>query len=273
MNVIAVLEPLISRPVFAPGDYVGEDGLCYCGQCRTPKQAHGTGALEGRLLPIPCACRTKEREAEAERDRLREIEALRERCLPNRAMRAHTFAAAGEARHIRLARRYADKWEKVYAENIGLLLWGNTGTGKSFTAHCIANALIDRGVPLRLWSTVELVARLMDREKRDEALDKVRHLPLLILDDVGAERDTPYVREQLCAAIDERAESRKPLIVTTNYSVSEVKGSGDTAMQRIFDRLEAQCVPIAVTGESRRRALGAGKLKAAKELLEIGNEK
>ena len=51
MNVLEILTPLIERPVFEPGDYVGEDGLCYCGRCHTPKQTRGSGVLEGRLLP------------------------------------------------------------------------------------------------------------------------------------------------------------------------------------------------------------------------------
>lgn len=267
MNVTSVLEPIIQRDITAPGDYTGEDGLLYCGKCHTPKQTRGTGLLAGKLLPIPCACQMQEREDEEARERRKRVEELRERCLPIKGMHAHIFAAASDAKHIQLARRYVEKWDELRAKNTGLLFWGNTGTGKSFTAHCIANALIDREVPVRLYSAVDLVRRLTDRDKRDETIQKVRTVPLLILDDVGAERDTDFAREQLCAVIDDRAESGKPLIVTTNFSLDEMKSSTDKEMQRIFDRLGALCVPVSVTGESRRKEIGAQKLREAREIL------
>ena len=89
----------------------------------------------------------------------------------------------------------------------------------------------------------------------------------LIVDDLGAERPTSFSSEQICRAVDERAEAGKPLIVTTNYTLDEMRRCQDHEKQRIFDRLNALCVPVAVVGESRRVALGAEKLRAAKALL------
>ena len=43
---------------------------------------------------------------------------------------------------IQMAKRYVEQWKKVKAENLGLWLWGDVGTGKSFVAACIANALL-----------------------------------------------------------------------------------------------------------------------------------
>lgn len=168
MNVTGILEPILEKPIEEPEDYRGEDGLLYCGTCRTPKQTRGHGLLEGRLLPIVCACQLRAQEEEKERERKARVEALRSRCLPDKGMHSHTFDAASDAKHIRLARRYVDEWESIRRKNVGLLFWGNTGTGKSFTAHCIANALIDLGVGVRLYSTEEIVARLSDRESREE---------------------------------------------------------------------------------------------------------
>ena len=49
-----------------PGDYTGEDGLLYCGKCRTPKQFRmDTPLLEGRLLPCPCRCKQEQLDREA----------------------------------------------------------------------------------------------------------------------------------------------------------------------------------------------------------------
>ncbi len=267
MNMTGVLDN-INKPNSAPGDYIGEDGLLYCGKCHTPKQSHGTGMLTGRLLSITCACKEKEIEAEAERDRLKRINELRICCLPAKGMREHTFELASESGHIQKSRRYVQKWDKMQNDNIGLLFWGNVGTGKSFTAHCIANALIDQLIPVKIYSTSDLIERLKDRNKRDETLEKCRSAPLLILDDVGAEQDTSYARGQLCQVIDERNESGRPLIVTTNYTMNEIKDCHDPGMQRVFDRLCAMCIPIAIVGESRRREIGVKKLQEARMQLE-----
>ena len=109
----------------------------------------------------------------------------------------------------------------------------------------------------------------MEKENREPFLASLRGTPLLIIDDVGAERDTPFSREQLCVVIDERSEARRPLIVTTNYTLDEMRSCQDHAQQRLFDRITALCVPVAVIGESRRREIGEGKLREAKALLEL----
>ena len=46
--------------------------------------------------------------------------------------------------------RYVEQWQTMRAENLGLLLWGGVGTGKSFLAGCIANALMEQEVPVRM---------------------------------------------------------------------------------------------------------------------------
>lgn len=262
MNMEAILNTF-NKPNEAPGDYLGEDGLLYCGKCCTAKQTR----INGKLRFCTCKCRQEEMRDAEERETRKRIEEVRERCLPVNGMHQHTFDEASDAKHIRLARRYVEKWGEMKARNTGLILWGSVGTGKSFTAHCICNALIDKGVSVRLYSAAEIVNRLSDKDKRDETIQKVRTVPLLVIDDVGAERGTPFAREQLCRAIDERAESGLPLIVTTNYTIQEISNGTEPEMQRIFDRLQAMCIPIAVIGESRRRELGAQKLREARALL------
>ena len=252
------------------GDYLGEDGLLYCGKCHTKKQTRVPGLNHGDPVMCTCLCQQKEQAEEDEREKQKKADELREHCLPDVSMRRHTFAAATDAKHIQFARRYVEKWDDAKRKNLGLCFWGNTGTGKSFTAQCIANALIDRHIPVRYMSAVEIVATLMDKDtKRGEFMQRIRDVPLLIIDDLGAERDTSFAREQLCTVIDTRCESGKPLIVTTNYTVNEMKNSADKDMQRIFNRLNAACVPVAVVGESRRDEIGEKKMLLARELLEL----
>ena len=49
-----------------------------------------------------------------------------------------------------LARRYAEHWENMRTDNIGCLFWGGVGTGKSYLAGCIANALMEKEIPVHM---------------------------------------------------------------------------------------------------------------------------
>ena len=151
---------------------------------------------------------------------------------------------------------------------MGLLFWGNTGTGKSFAAHCIANALLDQKIPVKLFPAEELAELLKDYSKRADTMKSIREVPLMIIDDFGVEDEKSGSHSKICAAIDARIESGKPLIVTTNYTIGEMKDNQDRGLQRIFDRLLSVCVPVAVVGESRRRGIGEENKRFIQDLFE-----
>ena len=257
----------LNRENRTEGDYFGPDGLLYCGSCGKPKQTR----LEGFPGPvyISCSCMEAAQAAADERERQKQIEDLRAYCLPSGLIRNHTFAVAEPEKHIERAKRFVDNWEEVKRRNLGIVFYGPVGTGKSFAAHCIANALIDKGIPVRYLSAVDLVAAMMDNSKREAVLSGLTTVPLLIIDDLGAEHDSAYSRSQICSVIDSRVESGKPLIITTNYSLREMQRSPDHTLARTFDRILSACVPVAVSGESRRKQQAAANLRAAKELLDL----
>ena len=83
------------------------------------------------------------------------------------------------------------------AENIGLLLWGDVGTGKSFFAGCIANALMEKEIPVCMTNFARIINDLASRfEGRNEYIDRLFRYPLLILEDFGVERSTYCGLEQ-----------------------------------------------------------------------------
>lgn len=266
------LEPLIdsiNRSNEEPGDYV-QNGLLYCGKCHTAKQKRGEGILSGKLLFVTCACKAEALEREKQEAEAKRIEELRKRCLPLENMRRHTFSTASDARHIQIARRYVEQWAEMRKNGSGLVFWGNTGSGKSYAAQSIANALIDKGISVEYVTAADLVSNLLDREiSRREYKDKLCSAPLLIIDDIGAERSTDYAREQICNVIDARTESGKPLIATTNYALTELQSTNDQQLARIFDRLLGACVPVRVVGESRRKIENVSRLETARRLLAV----
>ena len=153
------------------------------------------------------------------------------------------------------ARAYVENWHKMRSESLGLLFWGLTGNGKTFAAACIANALIEQLVDVKMCTFGSILNHLpgMTAHEKDDYLKSFRTCDLLILDDFGMERQTEYAREQVFHLIDSRYLSRRPLIVTTNLSLRELKNPADMAQQRIYDRILEMCIPVCFNGESLRQ--------------------
>ena len=122
------------------------------------------------------------------------------------------------------------------------------GTGKSFIAGCIANALLDKGVPVLMTNFARLLNKLTDMYSgdRNAYIDSFKRYPLLIIDDLGMERNSEFVREQVFSVIDSRYRSQLPMIVTTNLSLEELKDPTDLPRTRIYDRVMERCMPICV---------------------------
>ena len=258
-----------------PGDYTGEDGLLYCGKCRTPKQFRMEAPpLEGRLLPHPCRCEQERLDREAAEQEARRhhqaVADLKRRGFTDPAMRGWTFANDnGKCPQMKHAHFYVENWTAMQEENIGYLLWGGVGTGKSYFAGCIANALMEQEVAIRMTNFALILNDLTASFKgRNEYIARLCRAPLLILDDFGMERGTEYGLEQVYNVVDSRYRSRRPLIVTTNLSLQDLQHPKDTAHARIYDRLLEMCAPIRFSGENFRRATAQDKLARLKNLME-----
>ena len=88
-----------------------------------------------------------------------------------------------------------------------------------------------------------------------------------ILDDFGMERGTEYGLEQVFNVIDSRYRSGKPLIVTTNLTLDDLRNPEDTAHSRIYDRLLSMCVPVRFTGDNFRQEAAQRKMESMKKLI------
>ena len=90
---------------------------------------------------------------------------------------------------------------------------------------------------------------------------------LLIIDDLGAERNTEYALEQMFSIIDSRYRCNKPLIVTTNLKLDELKHPPDLAHARIYDRILERCAPILFAGKNFREDNAASTKAAARQII------
>ena len=256
-----------------PEQYLGEDGLIYCGKCHTPVQCRIT--FEGRERIMPCICKCQKEERERQEQRMKEeeqllyVRRLKATGIQERHLQDWTFASATDTPSVQMAKRYAENWKKVKAENLGLLLWGDVGTGKSFLAACIANALLEKGVPVLMTNFSKILNQMgaMYSDERYRYIASFNRFSLLIIDDLGIERNTEYALEQVYAVIDERYKTGLPLIITTNLTISQLRNPEDVAHARIYSRVLEMCTPVHVPGYDRRTAIGKPKQELVKEVL------
>lgn len=251
------------------GDYE-QNGLLYCGKCGTPKECRVNFGGAVRIMGCLCDCRNKSYEADLERQRQEEerlkIDSLRLTGIADRGLRNCRFENASGSALIEKCLRYVEWWDMVKAKNVGMLFWGDMGGGKTYAAACIANELIDRGVPVLITSFPRILAAGF--AEREELLQKISKFSLLVLDDLGAERDTRAALETVYTVIDERYKSGKPLILTTNLHLEEIRDPKDMGRKRIYDRVLEMCTPILVQKARYRAEEASRKMRIARELFE-----
>ena len=257
------------------GDYIDEKtGLLMCGNCHTKKQTEVNLLGEVRRPMCLCKCEAERREKEeAERKRLelqKRVREYRRMGIPETSMQEWTFANDDRSNEklSEAMRKYADNFEEFLKKGKGLLLFGTVGTGKTYLAACIANALIDKGYPVLMTNFARIANTVQGMyEGRQEYYDSMNRFPLLILDDLSAERKTEYMQEIVFNVIDSRYRAGLPLIVTTNLTSEELQNPSDISYQRTFSRLLEMCLPVRVEGKNKRLEKLKSDIKPMKDFL------
>lgn len=259
----------------AEGDYRNEDGLLMCGKCHTQKECT-LSKMDGTTRTVRCACEcsvaqnAREAEEKRKRDRLQYLDRMRRTGFPDAEMREWTFPKSDhtDQKNENIARKYVANFDAMRSQGTGLLLCGPVGTGKSFLAAAIANDLISQGTPCLMTNFSRIISRISEKFGGDQKyIDNLNRFDLLIIDDLGAERDSEYMWEKVMDVIDARYRAGLPLIVTTNLNPKDLYDPSDIRRQRIFSRLKEMCIFLEVNGADRRSKKMQDKLTAAKSLL------
>ena len=154
-------------------------------------------------------------------------------------------------------RRFIAGLDDNLADGRGLWLTGDVGTGKTTLAMLISKAALDRGRSVAIYSLPRLLSEL--RKTFDDSaemqylqlLDSLASVDLLHIDDVGAERTSEWVLEQLYAIVNARYEEQRSLLLTTNLRPNElVEQIGERTVSRI---MEICGDPLALFGEDHRQ--------------------
>jgi DNA replication protein DnaC len=223
-----------------------------------------------------CKCEQKEEEKQKERLRYQEdmaaIGRLKQMSLMDEKLKNVTFAnyavTAENQRAYKVAVRYVEKFDDMYANSQGILFHGPVGTGKSYTAAAIANELMNRKYPVIMTSFIKLLQRMNGFNPDDEYIEKLNRAKLLVIDDLGAERGTDFALEKVYNIVDSRYRSGKPLILTTNLTMAQIKDETDIRYTRIYDRIVEMCYPLKMDGLSWRKQEAASRFQDMKKLLE-----
>lgn len=224
--------------------------------------------LLGRTV-IDNVCDDCAEKAQRERDaeeRAERVERLMNRSGATPLMRGWTLESYPQDRHGKAALTEALRWRSLYLDGNpqeqrpNLLLFGSVGSGKTGLAWAVLRSLIEHfQIEGSFLIFPDLLARMreaFDRHVPFDAFTNVGRVPVLVVDDVGAERPTEWAVSQLLTLVDRRYQRNLPTIYTTNYephTLAERIGHNDQILgDRIVSRMVASAVQVRLNAGDRR---------------------
>jgi DNA replication protein DnaC len=164
-------------------------------------------------------------------------------------------------------RAFVDSLDENLAAGRGTWFMGDVGTGKTTLAMLISKTAIERGHSVAIYSMPKLLSRIRRTYEAEPGGDsysqffqRLVSVDLLHLDDLGAERQTDWVIEQLYSIVNERYEAERSIVYTANAKQIEPAKEGDAELEverqigrRTFSRLVEMCGdPVVIFGSDRR---------------------
>ena len=259
-------------------DYTKKNGLLYCGTCHEPKQDVKIIPYCGNkniVVNLQCRCeRERDKKIQAELNEYSRKQRIKELVwsgVTSEVYKNMTFAN-DDRRDIettKLCCNYIRHFREMQQEGSGILFYGEVGKGKTFYAGCIANALLQRGIPVLFTSLSYLVQNRIEAMNKQTSKIRLSDFACFVLDDVGVENAT----QTAFNIIDEIYVSQKPLIVTTNLTPAQLTSSDSLEKKRIYDRILEMCVvKILISNGKSRLQLGKEKEQKILEILQQKKE-
>lgn len=179
-----------------------------------------------------------------------------------------TFATFREDATTETAKRLAQTFcadIKTNPRATGLMLIGPYGCGKTHLAAAILHRCAEDGTPGMFVVAPDLLAQIRSSYRTgdgraDEIVDAAKNTPLLVLDDLGAEKASPWAQEQLYMIINHRYEHMLPTVITTNNDGAELEAE---LGRRTLSRLAEMTVPIKIKAGDYRMKLAGQAMRAS----------
>lgn len=150
--------------------------------------------------------------------------------------------------------------------NLGYFLYGNLGIGKSYICACVSNQFAKNGQKVMYVHVPTLMNTLKqyfnNPSQMEYVLRRLRNVPLLVLDDLGAESITSWSRDEILLSIlNDRMENKRKTLITSNYNpdllvelykVDQRGVSDEIRAKRLVDRIFSLTQPYEMVGMNRR---------------------
>lgn len=167
-----------------------------------------------------------------------------------------TEMAIGNPEVVRAVRRFCDQVEERVEDGRGLWFMGDVGTGKTTLAMLVSKAALDAGRTVAIYSVPHLLARIRDTYDADareqsyiEFFRRLVEVDLLHLDDLGTEKQTDWVLEQLYSLVNQRYEEQRSIVLTTNLDFEDLERQiGKRTVSRLLEMTDQ----LPVFGADRR---------------------
>lgn len=199
-----------------------------------------------------CDCMEKKRRElealEAQKEREREIKLLANSIsVKYRGL----FRDSDDKKNVEVSNKvnsYIVKFAEFSRKNIGLMFYGETGSGKTFYASIIANELCKAGKKVMMINEQDAVMKIRDFNYSQDFIKQLIDVDLFILDDFGSIYQSESNKSKVLEVIDTRYNSGKPMILTTNI---DRKFMNERCKDRIYSRIIEATYPILVVGDRR----------------------
>jgi DNA replication protein DnaC len=150
-------------------------------------------------------------------------------------------------------RRFAGDIVRQLDAGRGLWFVGPVGTGKTTLAMLVSGAALKAGRSVAIYSLPRLLNEIRDTHRAERShvdlLDRLASVDLLHIDDVGAQRTTDWVLEELYSIVDARYEDERAMVITTNLNYAQLC---DQISPRTASRLAEMCDQLPLDGADRR---------------------
>lgn len=144
--------------------------------------------------------------------------------------------------------------EKMAGSRKGLFLHGGVGAGKTHIAYGIAKHVYEENRKLvKVWNSAELMERIRnsfdDQTDRELFNDLLEYKGLLVIDDIGSEKPSPWVTERFYMLVNRKYNDMMPVIFTSNDDIQKV---AENLGERTASRIVEMCEVIELSGKDRR---------------------
>ena len=253
------------------------DGLRHCKVCGEVRQT----VCMGQVVGCACSCKQKEiAERDAKEKQLKDklyIRELKRVSLIGTKFKDVSFENTETDHSAKFKEvynrciKYCQIADTALKQGIGIYLYGDKGTGKSRLTACIANSLLEQGHST-LYTNFDEISKYIRNSYSNHSMDseleflqKLDDVEFLILDDFGTEKVAKgnqdlWLQEKVFGVINRRYNYKKPVIITSNYSLRQLIDDRGVA-DKTVDRIAEMCEVIKLEGSTYRMMLAKARPK------------